>query len=141
MRNSQKLIPILLAIAVCGCINAAPPKNRDFGTISTLEDLVGTHRHLGEGKAGLRKVYLSSLIWPDAKLDHASIGSIMVRSPTPQVVLVEAIGSRGVEYSQTFVEGEDFEFREGRLLLLKHVGVAPVKSKFIGAYYEKQELG
>jgi len=107
-----------LAAVLTGCFASKPTNNVGFLTPSTLHELDGRYRNLGESGKAAGSVYLSELIpaWEDHLLHHRKIVAIDVRAHDETELHVQALlEGDTVAIEQTFVRGKDFEFHNGRI--------------------------
>jgi hypothetical protein len=129
-----------------GCVNLRPPGNSDFTDIRSLRDLDGKYQNQGEraGKANLRPAYLSAVVWSGAnEMTHAKIDTIEVKMLNDTTVVVRALKSGHVEKESLFVEGQDFEFKSGRIRLKRRQWIMGFErgDVVVGPAYENVELG
>ena len=135
---------LALVLLLAGCAASAPPGSLEFDRVDRIAELEGTYRNCGEGAAGARPVYLSSLLWPgDETCDHAAIESIRVAAAGADTLVVEAGGGGLVLRRECFVQGEDFELEDARIRLTRRLGLAGLQigEPLFGPYYERTELG
>lgn len=141
------LLPFFyLSVLQYGCVILEGPKdNSGFNNITSLSDLEGIYKNLGEGEKSSSTIYLSSIIWPKlVSLDHQSIETIEVKLIERNALLVRAVGKTEIIYESTFVEGTDFDFDSGYIMLRQVLGLSlgyPAGNPFIGIIYEKRTLG
>ncbi len=144
--RAQAVLAALLPVTlVGGCFVSKPPQNVGFGHVTTLRELEGRYRNLGEAKEGEPPQYLSAIIWPSSHPGPDSIATIEVRATGDTLVTVRAIGADGTTMKiSTFTRGVQFDLHEGRLLLRpKSQGVVPAQDGevILGAVFETVELG
>lgn len=135
--------------AICtllaGCVTA-PINDADFGNVNSVFDIQGTYQNSGErGSNGVESpIYLSTLIWPNhSEIKHAAIELVEVRAISPKSVVVRALEKNLVVKEETFTEGEQFEFHNGRIRLNLEVRIAGFRrgEPVVGPVYESVELG
>ena len=130
---------------LAGCVTA-PTNDADFGNVSSVFDIQGTYQNSGEqGSNGAGyPLYLSTLIWPNhSEIKHAAIELIQVRAISSKSVVVRALEKNVVVKEETFTEGEQFKFRNGRIRLNLEVRIAGFRrgEPVVGPFYENIELG
>jgi len=118
-RTSLLLMAVLL---LAGCASMRHHEDVGFEAISSLDALNGTYANLAEAGDSARPVYLSTIIWPrDESLHHASADAIEIEARDDVTLAVRAVTgtgtSRQVLKESEFVQGEDFDFKSGRLHL------------------------
>lgn len=137
----RELLFIFFATLIAGCISVAPVNNTDFGRISKIEQLEGVYKNTGEGP---QSRLLSWIIWPDEKdLQHALVDTVEVRKVGEKTLLVRAVGEGLVKKESTFIEGNDFELKKGRIELKRHIGLSGFQKGdvMVGLAYESWEVG
>jgi len=135
---------ILLFIILSGCFfKTPPPGNLPFKQVKDISVFDGTYKNLGLTNDDAKR-YLSGLIWPKDKLDHASILTIEVKSNPDKTLIIKAHGVDKVIKEEILVEGRDFKLnKEGKILLTDEahfVGAEPGEA-MVGGYTIFQELG
>lgn len=139
------LLLFLFPLLLIGCIfTSRPPNNAGFGDSINLHDLEGIYQNLGERKPGASPFYLSAIIWPKAEdILHEAVETVEIKVSEGNKLIVKAHRNNGVEKEDTFVEGKDFKFRSGRILLQRGFKIAGFEDGVpaLGPYYERIELG
>jgi len=111
---TKKTVPVsilLIFVALLGCSShVAPENNKEFKRLTDLSSLAGTYKNLGDPK-GL----LSNILWGD-EVPHGGINLIQVLVTGKQVV-VSAIKNECVFYRREYTEDQDFEIKNGKIIL------------------------
>ncbi len=140
--NPAKAILGTLIATCAGCYLSSAPKNdTGFAPVENLQSLVGCYANRGEGE-GLR--YLSSVIWPNAKLEHDKIKAIRVVSAGEHALRVTAESDGAVLKESEFVEGKDLTLNSEHVAGSSGMTPSfayPSGNVFIGLVYNSQSLG
>jgi hypothetical protein len=139
--------PFLLVIStlLIGCVTSnRPTGSADFGSITSLNQLEGIYRNQGEtgegGEGGTRYIYyLSAILWPNEKLDHAVIEIMEVRAVDEKRLVVKAYTGTKLMREEIYMEGKDFTIDSGRIVVKRKLGLATQNAA--GPVYESAELG
>ncbi len=136
------LILFCINLVLSGCISSSAPKdNVDFARVESLSDLDGTYQNQGEGKLGPVADYLSSLIWPEEKINPKSIEFIEVKALNDNTVRVKGIWGKEIVKESLLVEGKDFNLDSGRIAFGKNVGFYGETGPLAGPHASGFELG
>ena len=125
-----------------GCVvNSRPPNSSDFGYISSLNQLEGVYRNIGEvGPERNLPFYLSYIVIRDfSSVDHPSIKTIEIRVIGKGIISVKAHGEEKVVKEEIYEEGKDFKIASGRIRIKRDIGFTSEGPA--GPYYEVEELG
>ncbi|MCE5293730.1 MAG: hypothetical protein LLF94_03850 [Chlamydiales bacterium] len=116
----KSLFIIFMIIIIVGCISVSTPRNNaPFKQIDNLHQLEGVYKNRSTDGTD----FLSRLIWKEAEdnisvKQHDAINTIEVRKITEDTLKVKALGHHGTILKQgQFVNGKDFKFKEGKLLI------------------------
>jgi hypothetical protein len=137
------LILFCINLILSGCISSSAPKdNVDFANVERLSGLDGTYQNQSEWVSDQTPYYLSSLIWPDDKIDPKTIDAIEVKAITDNTIQVKGLGETEVKKESILVEGKDFNFHAGRIVLDQHTEFGPQAGGiFVGPSTGSSELG
>ncbi len=140
-----KAIALFVTTLLAGCVLfSSPPNNQPFSSIRDVRSLEGTYRNKGEaGKMG-STVLLSAVIWPSTDVPHKDIEEIEVKALDERTLVVRARATgRTLLKESTFIEGKDFEIKDGRITIRRKGGIAGFTAgdPVVGPYYENVELG
>lgn len=145
MINSTNKILFLLCMTLIlsGCISSSAPKdNVDFSNVERLSDLDGTYQNQSEWVSDQTPYYLSSLIWPEDKIDPKTIGAIEVKAITDNTIQVKGLGTTEIKKESILVEGKDFNLHAGRIVLDQYTEFGPQAGGiFVGPMTGSSELG
>jgi len=150
MKRARMLL--ILAALLPGCGASMPPNNVGFARLSTIRDLQGSYENRGELAEGVNSGprYLSAVIWPEANgtglgrpdIPHARIETIVVEVVGDTALLVRALAGDEVVKEETYVQGRDFQFQSGRLVLRRgYRSDVGRDSPVLGGTHTSVELG
>ena len=140
-------LPILLFLCVLGasCVLFTAPKNDvEFAIVKNISALAGTYQNKGETGGNVPPIYLSSILWPDKKLDHRAIETIRVKVASEKSLLVSALSGGQIVKEDAFVEGKDFRLISGQIQVANEIKTSwayPAGNPFIGIMYGNRILG
>ena len=133
-----------MTLILSGCVGSqysVPEDNVDFAKIEHLSDLNGTYQNQSEGASEQPTYYLSSLIWPEEKIDPNTIWTIEVKAINGNTIQVKGIRANTIVKKSILVEGEDFHLSSGRISIQQQAGLIPSETKVVGIHSGSRELG
>lgn len=118
MKAKFHFIILTLVCSFTSCsTTVAPEINKSFIEDINLSRLVGKYQNLGVGGKESEPHYLSSVILPKSKTPDKLIEIIEVKKISENILLIEAKTKERTLEHQEFVEGKDFEIKNGRIWL------------------------
>jgi hypothetical protein len=135
----------LLLIFCSGCVFISAPKDDvGFSKVRGIHSLEGCYQNQGEGKNNSPSRYLSSVIWPESKLNHSDIKLIRVVAINDKTLKVTAESLGTIVLESLFVEGKDFNVNSKKIRAKGEPMISlayPAGNVFIGVAYASQALG
>lgn len=148
----QYLCFALLSLFLNGCVGTSslgPHDNRDFYQESQLSELAGVYKNDGNGgeQNPNSHHYLSELIWgsdypimsPKGYPAHDAVELIAVTAANNSLT-AKAIQNGCVVYEKTYINGHDFQLKDGQLIIRKRFFPLGV-SILAGPAYQETILG
>ena len=140
-----KISLCILMFLCSGCVLISAPKDdAPFAEVKGIHSLEGCYQNKGEGESENPSRYLSSIIWPESKLNHNEITLIKVVAINDKKLKVTAESQGKIIQESQFVEGKDFNVntKEIRAKSEPLISLAyPAGNVFIGVAYSSQVLG
>ncbi len=134
-----------LLLLFTGCASTEVTENDSgFAESHGLEAFIGCYRNCSDPLDGSAPVCLTSIIWPDVFTAETRPQAVYIRKGDGKSLVASAISDGAVLKQSQFWEGEDFEFKAGRIELKRDYvasGAREPGNPFIGVVTSKTLLG
>lgn len=141
----KRVVPIAMCLFFAGCASTeVAEEDTGFAKSPSLEAFIGCYRNCSVPSNGSPPVCLSSIIWPESFTAETRPEAVHIQKGDDESLVASAI-SDGVLIKQSrFSEGEDFEFKAGRIELKRDYVASSARepgNPFIGVVTSKTLLG
>ena len=138
------ILILLLSFLLIGCVEVDTPQNNSaFSEHTTINNLIGVYKNLGEdGTDDNTNTYLSEIIWSNRiSVQHKSIDRIIVEKKNFKSLFIKAMNKNIIMKKQLFTEGKDFKIKDGTIVLMEKSEAAIVQSAGAFIMSEKKTIG
>lgn len=140
-----KALSMALFLFFAGCASTEVEKaDTGFAQSSSLEAFIGCYRNCSDPSDGSAQVCLSSIIWPDSFTAETRPQVVHIEKGDGESLVAAAISDGSVLKQSQFREGEDFDFKAGRIELKRDYAASGARepgNPFIGIVTSKMMLG
>ncbi len=141
----KQAVLIAFFLYLAGCASKEVTENDSgFAESQGLESFVGCYRNCSDPSDGSARVCLTSIIWPDVFTAQTPPQAVNIQKGDGRSLIASAISDGVVLKQSQFREGEDFEFKAGRIELKRDYvasGAREPGNPFIGVITSKTLLG
>lgn len=131
VRYLFSVVIVFLCLNSC-VINTEPAQPAAFEDAAKIEQMVGVYKNKGDpGHDVSEDIFLSEIIWPNEKLDHAHIDLIDVQLDADSSLRVTAIANGNAVRSGLYREETDFIFNNGVIYLPRETEFSGVVGPYL----------
>lgn len=149
MKNSlfsfYLLFLFTIGIAIYGCVSFHnPPNDVGFNNDNNLIKFEGKYKNLGVSSSFYKDnpIYFSEKWWPfQNDIQHSKIEKIEIKVKDDEGLMVYAYSNNEIVKTDIYAKGKDFEFKKGRIKIIRKPSTHQEQSIIIGPSYEKAEIG
>ena len=139
------ILLLMMLLLSAGCAyNSVPEGDKGFVESPDLDAFVGCYHNCSDSPEGSPAVCLSSILWPGAFNPETRPSAVSIERGDGNSLIASAITAGVVLRHSRFVEGEDFEFRAGRIELKREYAASGARepgNPFIGVASSQTVLG